>query len=168
MRRATCFQTMALAAVVLVFAGMAQAAMAPRPAPTPPAPAPPGPGAGAANIAVLGIRASNEARAQIDPDLGPVADELKRMKYNSFRVVASVRQTVPVGQSLDVSLPEDYVLRVEVTKIADRPQLIVSWLKPKDAPPKQRIEMAVPKGKYFLTGGWTLKDGALWAAVSAQ
>jgi len=160
MRRVMYLEAMALAVVVL--AGTAQAAVAPRPAPAPP------PGPGGATIAVLGIRASSEARAQIDPDLGPVADELKRLKYNSFRVVANVRQNVPVGQSVDVAMPEDYILRVEVTKLADRPQLVVSWLKPKDAPAKQRIEMAVPKGKYFLTGGWTLKDGALWAAVSAQ
>ena len=165
MRRVMHLQAMAWAVVALVLAGTAQAAMAPRPAPAQPAPSP---GAGSATVAVLGIRASNDARAQIDPDLGPVADELKRLKYNSFRVVANVRQSVPVGQSVDVAMPEDYVLRVEVAKAADRPQLVVSWLKPKDAPPKQRIEMTVPKGKYFLTGGWTLKDGALWAAVSAQ
>jgi hypothetical protein len=156
-------EAMAWAVAALMLAGTAQAAMAPRPAP--PAPLP---GAGSATVSVLGIRASNDARAQIDPDLGPVADELKRLKYNSFRVVANVRQSVPVGQSVDVAMPEDYVLRVEVAKAADRPQLVVSWLKPKDAPAKQRIEMTVPKGKYFLTGGWTLKDGALWAAVSAQ
>lgn len=163
MRRVMYLEAMALAVVVL--AGTAQAAVAPRPAPAQPAPSP---GAGSATIAVLGIRASDEDRAQIDPDLAPVADKLKRMKYNSFRAVANVRQTVPVGQSVDVAMPEDYILRVEVAKMADRPQLVVSWLKPKDAPAKLRFEMAVPKGKYFLTGGWTLKDGALWAAVSAQ
>lgn len=163
MRRVMHLQAMAWAVVALMLAGTAHAAIAPRPAPPAPSPGP-----GIATVSVLGIRASNDARAQIDPGLGPVADELKRMKYNSFRVVANVRQNVPVGQSVDVAMPEDYVLRVEVSKLADRPQVVVSWLKPKDAPPKQRIEMTVPKGKYFLTGGWTLKDGALWAAVSAQ
>ena len=102
MRRVMHLQAMAWAVVALVLAGTAQAAMAPRPAPAQPAPSP---GAGSATIAVLGIRASNDARAQIDPDLGPVADELKRMKYNSFRVVANVRQSVPVGQSVEVAMP---------------------------------------------------------------
>jgi hypothetical protein len=128
------------------------------------------------NIKVLGIRATVEAKPHVDPILQPIVDEIRRSKFNSFYVVAEETRSVATGTSTEIPLAENYSLRVEVEKATgDDVRMNLIWLRlEKDAKGKvqprtlQRMQMTIRKGKYFLTGGWTLKDGVLSAAIAAQ
>ena len=162
MRRTLATKTIGWAMLVVVLgatAGAVRAAAAP--------PAPP-----SVSITVLGIRATAEATPYVDPVLAPIANELKARssKYNCFRKVVTEVKSVPVGGVADVSMIENYALRVQVEKtIGNNVQLVISWLRlDKPGQPLQSVRLTIVKGKYLLSGGWDLKDGALWGAVAAQ
>jgi hypothetical protein len=180
----------AWAALVLagVLAAAAAAAPAPGPAPgpgpspgrrpAPPSPAPaPAPGAEAVSVTLLGIRATKEDKPHIDPGLQSVAEKLRSGKYNSFRLAVSDTRSVPLGGVMEVAMVEDYALRVQILKVADDSvQIDLAWLRvEKDAQGKPRIrtvqpmKMTLRKGKYMLSGGWELQEGAtLWGAVAVR
>ncbi|MBM4017362.1 MAG: hypothetical protein FJ288_03395 [Planctomycetes bacterium] len=128
-------------------------------------------------MAVLGIRATKESKPQTDPALQSVADELRMTKFNSFRLIVSDTRQVRVGGGMDVSLVEDYALHVEVEKASpESTQIVLVWMRvEKDAQgkpqarPLKRVQMTIRKGKFFLSGGWELKDGAaLFGAVAVK
>ena len=182
-------KTVAWAALVLagVLAAVAAAAPAPGSAPgpapspghrpAPPSPAPPAPGVEAVSVTILGIRATKEDKPHIDPGLQSVAEKLRSGKYNSFRLAVSDTRSVPLGGVMEVAMVEDYVLRVQVLKVADDSvQIDLAWLRvEKDAQGKPRIrtvqpmKMTLRKGKYMLSGGWELQEEAtLWGAVAVR
>jgi hypothetical protein len=145
--------------------------------------APPGPGPalpvvpphGAVSVTVFGIRASNEPQENIDPPLQPIGDELRRSRFNSFRVVVNDTRSVAMSQTWDVAMIEDYALLVQPLKETDDTvNVILSWVKYEkvggrpQARVLSRMSMVIRKGKYFLSGGWRLKEGALMAAVAVK
>jgi hypothetical protein len=191
MRQGLGRRTVAWAALVLagvMAAAAAAAAPAPSPAPgpapspgrrpAPPSPAPaPAPGAEAVSVTILGIRATKEDKPHIDPGLQSVAEKLRSGKYNSFRLAVSDTRSVPLGGVMEVAMVEDYILRVQILKVADDSvQIDLAWLRvEKDAQGKPRIrtvqpmKMTLRKGKYMLSGGWELQEGAtLWGAVAVR
>jgi hypothetical protein len=155
-------------------------APAPTPAPAPPAPAPtPAPSQPAApeaiTIQVLGIRGFNDDTPNINPALKPIARELGRSKYNSFDLIAAKALRISVGSSATLPLTEGYSLKISLRQIdGDIVQVGLSWLRTDNGPdgkPTERtlqhLTMSIKRGKYFLSGGWELKRGGLWAAVAA-
>jgi hypothetical protein len=145
------------------------------------APAAPAPGAPAAenpsvSVTVLGIRATAEEKPHVDADLQPIADELKRSKFNSFKLVARDTRPVVVGAATEFALVEDWALRVKADAAqADKVRITVTWIcytKGADGQRKGEVKLEVPmelrKGKYFLSGGWKLKDGSLMGAVAVK
>jgi hypothetical protein len=127
-------------------------------------------------VTVLGIKATNEDKPFIAPALQPIAKELARSSFNSFRVTTSDAKIVPAGGETLVPMDEGYSMRIRVEKDAgDAVTMTVSWQRTDIMPDGgtqtrllQRMQIVLRKGRYFLSGGWKLKDGALWAAVSAQ
>jgi len=179
----------------MIVAVVGAALAAPAPSPAPPTP-PPTPGAGAApspapgapktpepgrsqeivEAVFLGIRASKESTAHVDPELQPLADLLPMSKYNSFRVVVSDSQPVQLGGEKGIALVEGYGLNLRIEKLTvDSVQIVLSWTriekdakgKPQARPP-QRVQMTLRRGKYFLTGGWQLQNGAIFALVAVK
>jgi hypothetical protein len=190
MRQVLGGKTVAWAALVLagVLAAVAAAAPAPgsapgpapspghRPAPPSPAPAP-APGVQAVSVTILGIRATKEDKPHIDPGLQSVAEKLRSGKYNSFRLAVSDTRSVPLGGVMELAMVEDYALRVQIEKVTDDSvQIDLAWLRvEKDAQGKPRVstvqpmKMTLRKGKYMLSGGWELQEGAtLWGAVAVR
>jgi len=149
--------------VLMAAAAVALAAARPAPGAAPPAPTP-----NVVSVTILGIHATNKPEPYIHPALRPIADELRRSKYNSFDLlVTSDVRTLAVGGSMETALLEGYSLRVVVEKVTgDTVQLVLSWNRQERV--RQQVRMALRKGKYFLTGGWELQDGALLAAISAR
>lgn len=150
----------------------------PAPGPAPAAPKSPDPGrAGESGEAVfLGIQASKESSPHVDPALQPLADMLPMSKYNSFRVIASDTRSVQPGGEANIALVEGYGLSLRIEKMtADSAQVVLSWTRvDKDAKgkvqarPPQSVRMNILRGKYFLTGGWQLQNGALFALVAVK
>jgi len=147
--------------VWMAAAAVALAAARPAPGAAPPAPTP-----DAVSVTILGIHATNKPEPYIHPALQPIANELRRSKYNSFDLVASQPKTLSAGENMKFPM-EGYELQVTVEKItADAVQLAITWSR--QGRVLQQVRMALRKGKYFLTGGWELKDGALLAAIAAR
>lgn len=143
-------------------------------APAPPAP-PATPARETVNITILGIRATTEPKEHIDPALRPIADELKRSQYNCFRLAASDTRSIAVGSSTELPLIEDYAIRIQPEKVDnDRATVTLIWMQYLRGPggrqgtSLQKMTMTLPKGKYLMSGGWKLKEGALLAAISVQ
>jgi hypothetical protein len=149
--------------VLMAAAAVALAAARPAPGAAPPAPTP-----DVVSVTILGIHATTQPQPHISPALRPIADELRRSKYNSFDLVASDVRTLAVGGSMETALLEGYSLRVVVEKVTgDTVQLVLSWSRQGQV--RQQVRMALRKGKYFLTGGWELQEnGALLAAIAAR
>jgi hypothetical protein len=157
-------------------------ALPPSPAPAlPPIPAPalpPAPVPEVVTVRVLGIRATNEDTPFTDPLLQGIATELAGSKFNSFRLIASAPVQLRVGAPMQVTLIEGYSLRVELQPpqagaAAGNVGLVLTWVRSEDgrAPPRALQKMAIrilKRGRYFLTGGWALSRGSLWAAVATQ
>jgi hypothetical protein len=127
-------------------------------------------------ISILAIHATNEEKPHIDPELDPLKDALARSGYNSFRLVAKERRVVGTGDTWERPMLEDYALRVIPTEIAeDRVTLTYAWVHyEKDEQGRriarvlQQVPMTLIKGKYFVSGGWRLKKGALVGAFAAE
>jgi len=127
-------------------------------------------------LSILAIRATNEPRPHIDAELEPLRDALARFGYNSLRLVVKGRQTVKVGKAWEQPMPEDYALRLTPTEIGeDRVTLTCAWVYyVKDAQGRraarvlQQVPLTLIKGKYFVSGGWRLKEGALVGAFAAD
>jgi len=179
------------AAMIAGLVGAAPAA--PATAPAPPAPAP---GAGAApspapkapkgaesirptdsaEVVFVGIQASKESSPHVDPALQPLADLLPMSKYNSFRVVVSDSRTVLLNNETSITLVEGYGLALRIEKLTgDSAQIVLNWTcvekdaKGKAQPrPPTRVQMTLRRGKYFLTGGWQVQNGALFALVAVK
>jgi len=189
MGRGKSLRTLVCAVMVVAVGGAALAAPTPSPAPpTPgpgavPSPAPrapkapePGRSQETAEAVFLGIQASKESAAHVDPELQPLADLLPMSKYNSFRVVVSDSQPVQLGGEKGIALVEGYGLNLRIEKLTvDSVQIVLSWTriekdakgKPQARPP-QRVQMTLRRGKYFLTGGWQLQNGAIFALVAVK
>jgi hypothetical protein len=171
--------------MIVAIVGPAPAAPAPAPSPVPkiipaplPVPVPPSPGHAreSAEVVFLGIRASKESNPHVDPELQPLADLLPMAKYNSFRTIVSDTRSVQAGNGTGTTLVEGYGLDIQIEKLtADSAQIVLSWTrvekdakgKPQARPP-QRVQMTIRRGKYFLTGGWQLQNGALFALVAVK
>jgi hypothetical protein len=148
------------------------------PSPTPGTPKSPAPSRAreSAEAVFLGIQASKESSPHVDPALQSLADLLPMSKYNSFRVVVSETQSVLAGGETGIALVEGYGLALRIEKMtADSAQIVLSWTRvEKDAKgkaqarPPQRVQMTLRRGKYFLTGGWQLQNGALFALVAVK
>ena len=127
-------------------------------------------------IKVLGIRATNEESPHVDAELEPLKNSLARSGYNSFRVVAKQQRDVPGGATAEFPLVEGYALRVEPGETdAKNVTLTLVWIRyEQDAQGRrvarvlQRMPMTIRKGKFFVSGGWQLKEGVLIAAMSAE
>ena len=192
MGRGKFLRVLVCAAMIVAIVGHAPAAPAPSspaPSPTPPGPGvAPGPAPGApkpsesirssesAEVVFLGIQASKESTPNVDPALQPLADLLPMAKYNSFRVVVSDSRTVLPNGETGLALVEGYGLNLKIEKLTgDSAQIVLSWTrvekdakgKPQARPP-QRVQMTLRRGKYFLTGGWQLQNGALFALVAVK
>lgn len=135
-----------------------------------------GPSQDTVAVTILGVRATKETNEHVDPPLRPIADELKRSKYNCFRLAVSDTKNVTLGETWELPLIEDYAVRIQPEKeTADTVRLVLSWIryeKAKDGKRRPRtllkVPLAIRKGKYLLSGGWKLKDGALLGAVAVQ
>ncbi|HUU11774.1 MAG TPA: hypothetical protein VM431_14710 [Phycisphaerae bacterium] len=130
----------------------------------------------AISVTFLGIRATKETSEHVDPALRPIADELRRSKYNCFRLAINDTRSVALGRTWELPLVEDYAVRIQPNKETDESvQLVLSWIhyeKGKDGKRKPRALLKVPmtlrKGKYLLSGGWKLKEGGLMGAVAVK
>jgi hypothetical protein len=169
---------LALVCAAMAVAVIGPALAAPAPAPPGPAPAPPSPGHGreSAEVVFLGIHATKESSPHVDPALQPLADLLPLSKYNSFRVVVSDTRSLQAGSETVIALVEGYGLTLRIEKMTvDSAQIVLSWTRvekdsqgrPQTRPP-QRVQMTLRRGKYFLTGGWQLQNGALFALVAVK
>ena len=183
MRRGQFLWALVGVAMIAAAVGSAPAAPAPVPSPVPkiipaPLPVPPSPGHNreSADVVFLGIHASKETAPHVDPELQPLADLLPLAKYNSFRTVVSDTRPVLTGDSTGITLVEGYGLDLQIEKLtADSAQIVLSWTrvekdakgKPQVRPP-QRVQMTIRRGKYFLSGGWQLQNGALFALVAVK
>jgi hypothetical protein len=170
-----------VAALAMLAGSLGSAGAAPPSTPVPPSmptpTAPPVPPAlDTVTITILGIRATNEATPHIDPALQPIANELRGSKFNSFRLAVSDKKILPLHGATTLPMTEGYSLRVQAEKGAgDSFMLTLSWLKSETGADGreqmktlQKMQIQIVKNKYFLSGGWELKEGALWAAVSAK
>ena len=118
-------------------------------------------------VTVLGIHATTEPNEHIDPALRPIADELRRSPYNCFRLIASDTRRIPLGETSKFAMIEGYALHVHPQKVAeDNVQLTITWVR--EGQILQRMAITLRKGKYFLSGGWRLKEGALLGAIAVQ
>ena len=121
----------------------------------------------AITVTVLGIHATTEPTEHIDPALQPIADELRRSSYNCFRLVASATRRIAVGETSEFAMVEGYALHIRPEKVdEDSLRLTITWVQ--EGRILQRMTLALRKGKYFLSGGWRLKEGAILGAVAAQ
>jgi hypothetical protein len=183
MGRGKFLRTLVCAAMAVAVVGAALAAPAPpapppAPGPAPGAPKSPEPGRAQefAEVVFLGIQASKESSPHVDPAIQPLADMLPMSKYNSFRVVVSDTRSVQPGGETGITLVEGYGLNLRIEKMtADSAQIVLSWTRiEKDAKgkaqarPPQSVRMNIRRGKYFLTGGWQLQNGALFALVAIK
>jgi len=122
------------------------------------------------------IHASKEKQEHIDPALQAIADELKRSKYNCFRLGVTKTQVVVLGKVWELALREDYAVRVQPKEVKDDAVvLVLSWVRyEKDDQGKRQskvllsVPMTLRKGKYLLSGGWKLSTGALMGAIAVK
>jgi len=129
-----------------------------------------------ATFKVVGIRATNEEKPHIDPELEPLRDALARSGYNSFHVAAKQRVTAEMGESAEVALIEDFAVRLEPQEQTDTGVKLLAttihYEKDQDgkriARVLERATMTVRKGKFLLRGGWGLKRGVLITLVAAE
>jgi len=127
-------------------------------------------------VALLGIKATKEDKEHIDPKLEPIADELKRSQFNCFRLASSDTRNIPVGRMSELPLVEDHALQVQPDKVEDETvQLTLTWVQyVRDPAGKrtmetlQKMTLTIRRGKYLLSGGWKLKEGALLGAVAVH
>lgn len=125
---------------------------------------------------VLSIRATNEEKPHIDPELEPLKKDLARSGYNSFHVEAKPRITAEIGESTEVALIEDFAVRLEPQEQTDTGVKLLATMihyeKDKDgkriARVLERASMTIRKGKFLLRGGWGLKKGVLITLVAAE
>jgi len=127
-------------------------------------------------VTFLEIHASKEEKEHIDPQLQAIAEELKRSKYNCFRLGVTKTQGVVLGKVWELALREDHAARVQPKEVKDDAVvLVMSWVryeKDDKGERKCRVLLSVPmtlrKGKYLLSGGWKLSTGALMGAVAVN
>jgi hypothetical protein len=125
---------------------------------------------------VLAIRATNEEKPHIDPELEPVKDALTLFHYNSFRVAAKQRVAAETGKTTEVALIEDFAVRLEPQEVTEKGVKVVATMihyeKDKDgkriARVLERASMTIRRGKFLLRGGWGLKEGVLVTLVAAE
>jgi len=125
---------------------------------------------------ILAIRATNEEKPHIDPELEPLKNDLARSGYNSFHVAAKQRVTAEMGESTEVALIEDFAVRLEPQEQTDTGVKLLATMihyeKDKDgkriARVLERATMTIRKGKFLLRGGWGLKKGVLITLVAAE
>jgi len=125
---------------------------------------------------ILGIRATNEEKPHIDPELEPLKNDLARSGYNSFHVAAKQRVTAEIGESIEVALIEDYAVRLEPQEQTDKGVKLLATmiLYEKDKEGNrvgrvlERASMTIRRGKFLLRGGWGLKEGVLVTLVAAE
>jgi len=129
------------------------------------------------NVTVIGIHATKEPKAFIDPALKAIAAELgkRAVGYNSFRLVANETSSVAVGKTWECEMVEDYARQVQPIKVeADKATVRVLWIQyvvkeeKRRAQEREKLTLSIRKGKYFLSGGWKLKQGVLLGAVAVQ
>jgi len=130
----------------------------------------------AATISILAIQASTEDKPACDKELAPIQSALAKSGHNTFRLILRDARAVPYGTAWQREMAEGYSLSITAEEAtANDVKLALVWTrteKDKDGNPKvaelQRLPLTIRKGKYFLSGGWKLKKGALLAAVSVQ
>ena len=128
------------------------------------------------SLKVVSIRATNEEKPHVDPELESVKDALTLFHYNSFHVATKQRVTAKIGESIEVALIEDFAARLEPEKVAEKSVKVVATtiLYEKNKEGKrvgrvlERASMTVRKGKFLLRGGWRLKKGVLITLVAAE
>jgi len=126
-------------------------------------------------VTILGIHATNEAEPHIAPALAAVAEQLKRYKFNSFRLVVRQTRSVALGKAWELPMRGGYCRRVRPTGTEEqRVKMEVAWVqyvKDEDGRRKERVRermvLYLGKGKYLLTAV-KMKGGALVAAVAAE
>ncbi len=127
-------------------------------------------------VDILAIHASKQEKPHCDPALASIKDALTRSGYNAFRLLSRDTRPAQIGKPLERTLADPYAIAVQIQEINDENvKLVLSWIEyTKDDEGKakkterQRLPMTLRLGKYFLSGGWKLKDGALLAAVAVQ
>jgi len=126
-------------------------------------------------VTIFGIHATNAEKPHVDPALAAIAEQLKRYKFNSFRVVAKETRSVALGKQWELPMLEGYCRRVLPTEAhEDRVKMEVAWVQyVEDEKGKrktrihERMVMFIGKGKYLLTAV-KLKEGALVGALAVQ
>jgi hypothetical protein len=129
------------------------------------------------NVTVIGIHAKKEPKPFIDPALKAIAAELgkRAVGYNTFRLLVSKTSTVALGKTWECPMTENYARQVEpITVEADKATVRLRWIqyvvkqKTRKAQEREKLTLSIRKGKYFLSGGWKLKEGVLLGAVAVQ
>ncbi|MFO8012980.1 MAG: hypothetical protein R6X20_06700 [Phycisphaerae bacterium] len=126
-------------------------------------------------VTILGIHATNEEKPHVAPALKSIAKQLKRYKFNSFRLVVKETRSVRLGKHWELPMLEGYCRRVVPTEThEDRVKMEVAWIqyvKDKEGKRKphvhERMVMLIGKGKYLLTAV-KLKKGALVGALAVK
>jgi hypothetical protein len=127
-------------------------------------------------VSILSIQATKEAEPSCDPALAPIKEALARSGYNTFRLLKRDSRPASAGHPVECAMAETYALRVEAERAdKDNLKMCITWTrteKDKDGNTKttviQRIPLTIRNGKYFLSGGWKLKNGALLGAVAGE
>jgi len=127
------------------------------------------------SITVMGIHATNQPKESIDPILLPIADELRRLKFNSFALVVNDTRSVAMTSTWEVPLTEGYALQIQpLRQTDDKAALILNWIRYERVGDKiqakalGRTMFEIRKGKYLLQGGWRLKEGVLMTAIAVK
>jgi len=126
-------------------------------------------------VTLLGIHATQQKEPHIDPALKPIAEHLKRYRFNSFRLIVQKTQSVGLGRQWELPMLGGHCRRVRPHEAhQDRVKMEVAWVqyvKDKDGKRKARIHermvMFIGRGKYLLTAV-RLKDGALINALAVK
>jgi len=165
MRYPTLGQAMILAAALLAWAGTALAADETADA------------SESLKVTLIGIHAKKETKPFIDPALKAIAAELgkRAVGYNSFHLIANETSRVAVGKTWECPMAEEYARQVQPLKIeTDKATVRVLWVQyvgsgaKRKAEEREKLTLSIRKGKYFLSGGWKLKEGVLLGAVAVQ
>ncbi len=132
---------------------------------------PPGSGSASASAApaVTGVAAeimvlhANNSGGGIDPKVRDLP-QLKKppfSSYNTYRVLAQSRTTLPLGRNFDTTLPNGGLFRISFKEALSpgRSKLAASILQPDGKPFLPQMEVTLPRDEPFFIGAQSHRDG---------
>lgn len=133
----------------------------------------PPPGSGSASASAAAPAASvaaeimvlhaNNSGGGIDPKVRDLP-QLKKppfSSYNTYRVLAQSRTTLPLGRNFDTTLPNGSLFRIAFKEALSpgRSKLAASILQPDGKPFLPQMEVTLPRDEPFFIGAQSYRDG---------